>query len=295
MEDYRAASLFQPSNLAKALEDTMDPSSGRPTHLMGTVVLIPHTISARTLAVLGYDFVMIDAQHTLVPLSHSTDRISVRGLIYMDPIGGKERPDLSSAVGSVTSTDLSLDAGAGGIIFPHIDTPEQAAEAVSKCRYAYSNGDRSLAPAVLVPGVTDLAPPGSSHERVADQNIAVIIQIESPLALDNADAIAAVPGVNALMLGPGDLRVATRCPPRRAGDPEDPKILDAIAMLVKVSKRHRKPLAMVTCKVSGIPKTWLKDFQLLILTSDYWSALKGHKEDLARMRQTLAEVQELKN
>jgi 2-keto-3-deoxy-L-rhamnonate aldolase RhmA len=67
MEDYCAASLFQPSNLAKALEDTMDPSSGRPTHLMGTIVSIPHTISARTLAVLGYDFVMIDAQHTLVP------------------------------------------------------------------------------------------------------------------------------------------------------------------------------------------------------------------------------------
>jgi 2-keto-3-deoxy-L-rhamnonate aldolase RhmA len=70
MEDYSAASLFQPSNLAKALADTMDQSSGRPTHLMGTFVSIPHTISARTLAVLGYDCVMIDAQHTLVPHSY---------------------------------------------------------------------------------------------------------------------------------------------------------------------------------------------------------------------------------
>lgn len=67
MEDYRASSLFQPSNLAKALEDTMNSSSGGPTHLLGTIVSIPHTISARTLAVLGYDFVMIDAQHTFVP------------------------------------------------------------------------------------------------------------------------------------------------------------------------------------------------------------------------------------
>jgi 2-keto-3-deoxy-L-rhamnonate aldolase RhmA len=39
---------------------------GHSTHLMGTIVSIPHTISARTLAVLGYDFVMIDAQHTYV-------------------------------------------------------------------------------------------------------------------------------------------------------------------------------------------------------------------------------------
>lgn len=67
MEDYCAASLFQPSNLAKALEVTMDPSSGKSTHLLGTILSIPHTITARTLAVLGYDFVMIDAQHTLAP------------------------------------------------------------------------------------------------------------------------------------------------------------------------------------------------------------------------------------
>ncbi|GFF51086.1 5-keto-4-deoxy-D-glucarate aldolase [Aspergillus udagawae] len=291
MEDYRAASLFQPSNLAKALADTMDPSSGRPIHLMGTFVSIPHTISARTLAVLGYDCVMIDAQHTPI------DAENLVRLIQTVSLSSKGRTVPICRVPSAQSHLLTyaLDAGAGGIIFPHIDTPEQAAEAVSKCRYAYSNGDRSLAPAVLVPGVTDGAPPGSSHERVADDNIAVIIQIESPLALDNADAIAAVPGVNALMLGAGDLRVAMRCPPRQVGDPEDPKILDAIERLVNVSRRHQKPLAVVTFKLSGKAKTWLNDFQLLIITSDYWSLVKGHKEDLACMRQTLAETQGLKN
>jgi 2-keto-3-deoxy-L-rhamnonate aldolase RhmA len=115
------------------------------------------------------------------------------------------------------------------------------------------------------------------------------------LALENADAIAAVPGINALMLGAGDLRVAMRCPPRRMGDPEDPKILDAIDQLVRVSRQYQKPLAVVTCKVSGASKTWLKDFQLLMLTSDYFSMVKGHKEDLAHMKQILAELQGLKN
>jgi 2-keto-3-deoxy-L-rhamnonate aldolase RhmA len=115
------------------------------------------------------------------------------------------------------------------------------------------------------------------------------------LAVKNADAIAAVPGVSGLMLGAGDLRVAMRCPPRRMGDPEDQEILDAIDQLVKVSRRHQKPLAVVTCKVSGASRTWLKDFQLLMLTSDYLSVVKGHKEDLARMVETLAEVEGLKN
>ncbi|RAQ79793.1 HpcH/HpaI aldolase/citrate lyase family protein, partial [Aspergillus flavus] len=227
MEDYRAASLFQPSNLAKALEDTMDPSSGRPTQLMGTFVSIPHTISARTLAVVGYDCVLIDAQHTPI------DAENLVRLIQTVSLSSEGRTVPICRVPSAQSDLLTyaLDAGAAGIIFPHIDTPEQAADAVRKCRYAYSNGERSLAPAVLVPGVTDVAPPGSSHERVADNNIAVIIQIESPLALENADAIAAVPGVNAMMLGAGDLRVAMRRPSRQAGDPEDPKILGAIERL----------------------------------------------------------------
>jgi 2-keto-3-deoxy-L-rhamnonate aldolase RhmA len=83
---------------------------------------------------------------------------------------------------TLTAHTVEICIGAGGIVFPHIDTPEEAAEAVKKCRYAYSNGDRSLAPAVLVPGITDIAPQGSSHERVADENIAVIVQIESPVS-----------------------------------------------------------------------------------------------------------------
>ncbi|KAJ5425874.1 HpcH/HpaI aldolase/citrate lyase family protein [Penicillium sp. CMV-2018d] len=293
MEKYRAASFFQPSNLAKALQDTMNPAPlpGNPTHLLATIVSIPHTISARTLAVLGYDLVMIDAQHTPIEAENLVRLIQTVNLSSE----GKTIPICRVPSAQSDLLTYALDAGAGGIVFPHIDTPGEAAEAVKKCRYAYSNGDRSLAPAVLVPGVTDIAPQGSSHERVADDNVAVIVQIESPLAVENADAIAAVPGVNALMLGAGDLRVAMRCPPRRTGDPEDPKILDAIERLVEVSKRHQKPLAVVTCKVSGTSNTWLKDFQVLMITSDYLSVVRGHKEDLARMVKTLADVQGLKN
>ncbi|KAJ5911068.1 HpcH/HpaI aldolase/citrate lyase family protein [Penicillium subrubescens] len=290
MERYRAASLFQPPSLVKALEDTMKLGPGHSTHLMGTIVSIPHTISARTLAVLGYDFVMIDAQHTPIEAENL-----VR-LIQTVSLSSQGRTVPICRVPSTQSHLLTyaLDAGAAGIIFPHIDTPEQAAEAVRKCRYAYSGGDRSLAPAVLVPGVTDIAPTGSSHAHVADDNLAVIIQIESPLALENADAIAAVPGVNALMLGAGDLRVAMRLP-QQLGVPEDPKLMEAIDRLVRVSRRHQKPLAVVTCKVANTTNEWLKDFQLLMLTSDYLSVVKGHKEDLAQMTKNIAELHGLRN
>lgn len=63
MQSYRAASLFQPSNLAHALRQTMDPSTG-PSYLYGSVMAFPHIMVARTIAVMGMDFVMVDALHT---------------------------------------------------------------------------------------------------------------------------------------------------------------------------------------------------------------------------------------
>ncbi|KAF7591673.1 hypothetical protein BBP40_001251 [Aspergillus hancockii] len=286
MENYRAASLFQPSNLAKAIEQTMDPSSGVSSYLFGSIISIPHTIVARTVAVLGQDFIMVDAQHTPI------DPENLVRIIQTINLSSEGKTVAVVRVPSAHSDLLTyaLDAGAGGIIFPHIDTPEQAAEAVSKCRYAYSNGVRSLAPAVLVPGVTDQAPHGSSHERIADQHIAVIIQIESPLALDNADAIASVPGVSSLMLGVGDLRVAMKLPSRAVDGKDEPVLLEAIHRLVEVSQRRRMPLAIVAFKLSAGSSAWLKNFQLLLTTADFLCVVKGHREDLARTKHALAEM-----
>lgn len=64
LKHLRAHSLFQPSNLAKALADTLDEEGKTVSHLYGSVISLPHTVVARTSSVLGFDFVMVDALHT---------------------------------------------------------------------------------------------------------------------------------------------------------------------------------------------------------------------------------------
>lgn len=61
---------------------------GNSTHLMGTIVSIPHTISARTVAVLGYDFMIIDAQHTYVypPVLGIHGGLQVESLLTKDSV-----------------------------------------------------------------------------------------------------------------------------------------------------------------------------------------------------------------
>jgi len=265
----------------------MDPSAP-PSYLFGSIMAFPHTMVARTIAVLGMDYVMVDALHTpidaenLVRIIHTINFCSEGKTVAVVRVPSAHSDLLTHA----------LDAGAAGIIFPHIDTAEQAAEAVSKCRYATSGGDRSLSPCALVPGITDTAPHGLTHDRVADNHIAVICQIESQLAMDNADAIAATDGVDCLMLGPGDLRLSLGVPARKYGERDDPRFLDAVNRLIGVKYRHGKPLMTVSFKISAAEDSWVKHFNLLLATADFVDVVKGHQAALGTIKTTLAGLNE---
>ncbi|CAD6498772.1 BgTH12-04432 [Blumeria graminis f. sp. triticale] len=259
MQEYRAHSLFQPSNLSKALTMTLDDSGCSISHIHGVTLSIPHTEMARIVSVLGYDFVMVDASHTAI------DPETLVQLIRTINFCSEGRTVAVVRVPSARSDLLtySLDAGAAGIIFPHIDTPEEAAEAVRVTRYAYSGGERSLSPFTLLPGITDLAP-GSSHELVADAHVAVICQIESAIAVKNVEAIASVPGIDCLMLGIKDLRVTLGVPSQRTGDMEDPKVAEAVNQLVRAGQKFKKPLMAAAFNGSKQPDQWVENFSMLL-------------------------------
>ncbi len=93
-----------------------------------------------------------------------------------------------------------LDAGARGVIFPTIDTPQQAAEAVAMCRYPPA-GRRSWGPARLA-----LSDP-AYHTARADDAVLCIVMVESREGLENLDEILAVPGIDAILVGPSDLGI----------------------------------------------------------------------------------------
>lgn len=99
----------------------------------------------------------------------------------------------------------------------------------------------------------------------------------------NVDAIATTPGVNALMLGSGDMRVSLGLPARTPpGEDEDPRFHAALAELMAAGRKHRKPLMCVAFKTSG--NDWLRNFSLLLTSADIVSTVRGHKDDLARMK-----------
>ncbi|KAG6807723.1 hypothetical protein H0H93_001169, partial [Arthromyces matolae] len=98
----------------------------------------------------------------------------------------------------------ALDAGAGGIVIPHMETVDQVKASIAAARFP-PHGHRSYAPFAVINGVQDSAPEGKSWLDVASEHCAVIPQIESRKGVENLEEIMQVPGVDAIMIGFIDL------------------------------------------------------------------------------------------
>lgn len=154
---------------------------------------LPGSLAAEVIGRQKLDYVCIDQQHGMI--DDSTAFPMLQGLTAAGAVGiVRVRWNEPAAIMS------ALDAGAYGVVIPMIETPEDAAAAVRACRYP-PRGQRSYGP-VRVRDVFD-----STDPDVLD-NIACIIMIETAEAMARLDEIVAVPGVDAVYIGPSDLALA---------------------------------------------------------------------------------------
>lgn len=104
-------------------------------------------------------------------------------------------------------------------------------------------GERSFSPWIFAPGISDtsLYEQDAFNIETSNRHIAIIPQVESVKGLENIEEIAAVPGVTALMFGPGDY-MADAGIKGRVGGQMDPRVLAAMGKVSEVAKKYGKPL-----------------------------------------------------
>jgi len=148
---------------------------------------------AEICAGLGFDWVLIDAEHGAQTLPGITEQL--RAVDAAPPCSAIVRVPGHDPV----TIRQILDLGAQTIMVPMVETAEQAAAIVTASRYP-PHGDRGI-------GGARAARWGRYPAYVAEANeqLCIIVQIETALALDNLEAIAAVDGIDALFVGPVDL------------------------------------------------------------------------------------------
>lgn len=177
----------------------------------------------------GFDFLVVDMEHSPLHIANTIELL--RALA-----GTPAAPLVRIASCDQVRVKQVLDAGAANVMFPFIQTAEQARAAVSYTRYP-PEGVRGVA-AMHRGSRYGRAP---EYLRTANEGIAVVIQLETPEAIERLGEIAAVPGVDSLFVGPGDLAAALG----HIGDIGHETVQRMIARAASLARAAGKPIGIV--------------------------------------------------
>jgi 4-hydroxy-2-oxoheptanedioate aldolase len=163
-------------------------------------LMLPSAISAEQLAHQGWDSLTVDCQHG------QADHAAMVA-IFTAISTTKATPLVRVKANDAGDIGRALDSGAYGVICPMVDSAADAARFVAACRYPPA-GSRSYGPrraAIYA---------GADYADHANETVLAVAQIETATAMRNLEAIAAVPGLDMLFLGPTDLRLSLGMKPR---------------------------------------------------------------------------------
>ena len=185
------------------------------------------TVDIATIAkTCGFDWLFID-------MEHSSMDVDLASQLAMASLGAGITPLVRVPGHEHYHASRLLDNGAQGVVAPHVDTVEEAQRIARACRYP-PLGHRSIAGAQPQLGFRTV-PVGEATKLVNDLTL-VVVMLETPRAIANADAIAQVPGVDVLLIGTNDLCAEMGIP----GQFTEPRVEDAYRKVIAACARHGK-------------------------------------------------------
>ena len=188
-------------------------------HLIGTFIKTPTSHAAEIIGDIGYDFVIVDAEHAAFDRV-ATDQ-ALLGARAAGTAGFVRVPEMSHILGA-------LDDGAIGIMAPHIDEVEKAKELVAYSRYRSGRRGFSNSPRAGRYGGKDF----QTHIAEGDAQTTVVAMIEDARAVETIDGIVKVDGIDAIFIGRADLTLSLG-----ASAPGDAVVQDAVERICAAARR----------------------------------------------------------
>lgn len=163
--------------------------------IVGSWVLIGHPTVAEISASLGFDFVVLDTEHP----SYSLETLDtmIGGVYAAD---GETRPIVRVPLDERNRLTRVLNMGAYGVIFPTIESAEEAETAAKAVKYP-PDGTRTIAPGRGSEYLNSF----ESYVETANDAVVTVVMIETERGLENVEEIAAVDGVDGILVGHEDL------------------------------------------------------------------------------------------
>lgn len=191
----------------------------------GAWLLTGSTRAAEVLSRTPVDWVGIDAEHA--PRSPARIEALVRA-VERDATPLVRLPSVEAA--ATGGAKRALDSGARGIVVPNVETPDESERVVSAAHFP-PTGDRGVA------GTTRANRYGEDfedHVTRANEETLVVVQLESPRAVDSADEILAVDGVDVAFVGENDLSAAYGYP----GEADHPAVESAVQRVLQAARAN---------------------------------------------------------
>jgi 2-keto-3-deoxy-L-rhamnonate aldolase RhmA len=220
---------------------------------------------ARIMKTAGFDWLFID-------LEHGPTSVETACSVSVAALDAGIAPLVRVPMGDLRLGCRCLDGGALGIVMPHVDTPAQAREIVDAYRFA-PLGHRSIAGGYPQFGFGA----ASATDVLTQLNDAtlVVVMLETPQAIENADKIAATPGIDVLLMGTNDLCLEMGIP----GKIDDPRVMIAVDSVVAACRKHGKWPGLGGVYGKELMKRYIDRGMRMILAGNDLSLLMNAAQD----------------
>lgn len=235
---------------------------------IGTWLVSGSPLIAEALGHVGFDWALIDMEHAPVDLMnvvHLLQALSATRTVPVVRVPWNE-PVMVKRV---------VDAGAQTVMFPFVQSAEEARAAVAATRYPPA-GSRGMS--VMTRAARFGTQP--NYLKTANEQMGVVVQIETVAALGALENIAAVGGVDAVFLGPGDLSASMG----HVGQPGHAEVVDAMGTAVRRCKALGKPVGTIGATPEQVAQYRAMGFDFVALSGDVSLLVRGAQAALGALR-----------
>jgi 4-hydroxy-2-oxoheptanedioate aldolase len=222
---------------------------------LGTWLVLPDPMAARLMGRVGFDWLTVELEHA--PVSIETAAQS-----FIAIAAGGTAPLVRVPWNSPENIKRVLDNGAWGVVAPMVNSRAEAEAAVAAARYQ-PLGARSVGGQLHAASFeTD---PATYYAR-ANEEILLVVMIEHVQAVENAEAILSVPGVDAFFIGPNDLTNSMGRPPVFESD--DPEFVGILRRLLDLGRRFGVASGIHVADAAAAARRRAEGFQMIAIASE---------------------------
>ncbi len=251
----------------------------QPSIPLGTWLMSGTASTAEAMGCLGFDWLVVDMEH--VPIDYK-DAYHILQAIA----GTRATPVVRLAWNEIVTVKRALDIGAQTLMFPFVQNADDARRAVASTRYPQP-GDAN-------PGTRGFAAmhrasryaTAADYGKRANDGIFRMIQLETPAAIEKLEEIAAVDGVDALFMGPGDLSSAMG----QIGNIAHPEVQAALKDAAARAKTIGKPIGIVGPSPEMVQQFIEYGYGYVAIASDMGMMMRQANAFLSAMKPALAKT-----